>query len=772
MNFDEINCSSFGVEAGTFPCDANPIQAISVGIATGGIALLFSMFLVRKLHRAPRGNDVMNKISDQIKSGARAFLLTEYSYLMIFVGVIFCILFALCALKPPLGTGWFEGVRYSLSFLAGALLSALAGWRGMMAATDANVRTTNAADKIGLDAALRVAFTGGSVAGFAVVGLGTVGLSVVLYLLTLGNSEYNQTERLVMAADILAGFGFGASSIALFTRVAGGIFTKAADVGADLVGKIEMDIHEDDARNPAVIADNVGDNVGDVAGMSADLFESFVGSIIAVVALANGDIVLVMLPFWVASIGIIASMVGYFVVGTKEEASQKDLLFALHKGTCVASLMIIGLSALIVAFFFDGRNSDGWAIYGCTVIGLLGGILIGQITEYFTSYSYWPTRSIAAAGLTGPGTVVIQGLGIGMISTVLPAIVIVVAIFACNALFSSYGIAMASVGMSSTLGFTLATDAYGPIADNAGGIAEMAKLNGRVRETTDALDALGNTTAATGKGFAITSAVLTALSLLAAFKDKAGIENVDIGDPVVLSGVLIGAMMPFLFAGLTMISVRRTASAIIVEVRRQFENIPGLREGKAEADSDRCIEISTRFSIQEMILPGIYAVFSPATVGYLVGPRCLAGLLAGAIASGMMLATMMSNAGGAWDNAKKYIEIEGVHGGKGRVVHKACIVGDTVGDPFKDTSGPSLNILIKLMSIVALTIAPSMNGYGDWETFLWGLIPLSVMILGTVLVWFFFWQDDRTVDTNDAGKSLVRAVSDLQLTEQPMSKVV
>jgi len=338
-----------------------------------------------------------------------------------------------------------------------------------------------------------------------------------------------------------------------------------------------------------------------------------------------------------------------------------------------------------------------------------------------------------------------------MISTVFPAMVIVITILACNELFSSYGIAMASVGMLSTLGFTLATDAYGPIADNAGGIAEMAKMEGRVREITDALDALGNTTAATGKGFAIGSAVLTSLSLLAAFKDKAGIQNVDIGDAVVLSGVLIGAMLPFLFAGLTMLSVRKTASAIIIEVRRQFKDIPGLRNGTAVADSNRCIEISTRCSIQEMILPGIYAVFSPATIGFLVGPNCLAGLLGGAIASSMMLATMMANSGGAWDNAKKYVEIEGAYGGKGTAVHKACIVGDTVGDPFKDTSGPSLNILIKLMSIVALTVAPSMNGFGDWETAVWGLIPLFVMIFGTISVWFLFWRDNSELDTNDVG---------------------
>jgi len=762
MSMDNIGCETFGIPTGSLPCDANPIQAMSMGIVTGGIALIFSIFLMKNLKKSPRGNDEMNNISDQIKSGARAFLMTEYRFLSVFIVAIVGMLFALYTANPLSDTNWLDGLRYSLSFFFGAILSAISGWGGMVAATDANVRTANAADKSGLNAALRVAFTGGSVAGFAVVGLGISGLSLVLYFLTLGYTNYNQTETLILAADSLAGFGFGASSIALFNRVAGGIFTKGADIGADLVGKIEMDIPEDDARNPAVIADNVGDNVGDVAGMSADLFESFVGSIIAAVALAKGDIVLVMLPFWISGIGIIASIAGYFVVGTKEGASQKDLLFAFHKGSVVASMIIVAFSALTIHVSFKGRESDGWSIFGCIVIGLFSGALIGQITEYFTSYSYWPTQSIAKAGLTGPGTVVIQGLGIGMISTVFPALVIVITILACNELSSSYGIAMASVGSLSTLAFTLATDAYGPIADNAGGIAEMAKMEGRVRQITDALDALGNTTAATGKGFAIGSAVLTSLSLLAAFKDKAGIENVDIGDAVVLSGVLVGAMLPFLFAGLTMLSVRKTASAIIVEVRRQFEDIPGLREGTAVADSDRCVKIATRCSIQEMILPGIYAVFSPATIGFLVGPNCLAGLLGGAITSGMMLATMMANSGGAWDNAKKYIEIEGAHGGKGTAVHKACIVGDTIGDPFKDTSGPSLNILIKLMSIVALTIAPSMNGFGDWETTVWGFIPLFVIILGTISVWFFFWRGGNKQPKETNANDLI-----LQTTNEP-----
>lgn len=765
-----MDCILWGLPAGSFPCDANILQAVSFGVAGGGISLLFVSFLMKNLKGRPRGNDVMNKISDKIKSGSKKFLVTEYKYLSVFVISMFLLLFILYAVDPPATGQWTDGIRYGVSFLTGASLSAAAGWAGMVTATDANVRTTQAAETHGLPAALRVAFTGGSIAGFTVVGLGMLGLSLAYFCLTLGyaSDEYSQTQKLVFAADALAGFGLGASSIALFSRVAGGIFTKAADVGADLVGKIEMDIPEDDHRNPAVIADNVGDNVGDVAGMSADLFESFVGSIIAAVALANGDIVLVMLPFWICGSGIIASIFGYFIVGTKDGASQKDLLFALHKGSFVASVLVAGFSALIIAFFFEGREQDGWSVFGCIVIGLVAGILIGQTTEYFTSYSYWPTQSIAEAGITGPGTAVIQGLGIGMVSTVLPAMIIVITILACNALFSSYGIAMSSVGMLSTLGFTLATDCFGPIADNAGGIAEMAELPHNVRGITDALDALGNTTAATGKGFAIGSAVLTALSLLAAFKQKAGIQTVDVGDPIVLCGLLIGAMLPFLFAALTMLSVRKTAGAIIIEVRRQFKDIPGLREGTAEADSDRCVKISTQYSVQEMILPGIYAVFSPVTIGFLIGPNCLAGLLAGAITSGMMLATMMSNAGGAWDNAKKYIEIEGAHGGKGTDTHKACVVGDTVGDPFKDTSGPALNILIKLMSIVALTIAPSMNGKGDWETAVWGLIPLFIILIGNVLVWLFFWRDNRELNVDADGSN-----SDLNLElSGPLSKVV
>ena len=604
-----------------------------------------------------------------------------------------------------------------------------------------------------------------------------------------------------------------------------------------------MDIPEDDPRNPAVIADNVGvsatdayftlevylpvddmtcslisfpcpqDNVGDVAGMGADLFESFVsfscksgdvychlcdlvahtivrafyvaqvGSIIAAVTLAKGDVALVMLPFWVAGAGILASMVAFFFVGTKDGANQKELMFALHKGTIVSSTLVVAFSAVICNFLFQDREDYGWRVFSCICIGLFAGVMIGQVTEFFTSYSYWPTQSITDAGVTGPATVIIQGLGIGMISTLFPTIIIVATILGCNGLASEYGISMAAVGMLSTLGVTLATDAYGPVADNAGGIAEMAELEESVRDTTDALDALGNTTAATGKGFAIGSAVLTALSLLSAFSEKAGLKEngvtVGIGEPTVLSGVLIGAMLvsagaachykvldnlepfltlfkplssllypqPFLFAALTMLSVQKAAGAIIIEVRRQFAEIPGLREGTAEADSDKCVAISTQSSVEEMILPGLYAILAPITVGFLIGPRCLVGMLGGAIASGMMLAIMMANAGGAWDNSKKYIEIEGAKGGKGTETHKACVVGDTVGDPFKDTSGPALNILIKLMSIISLTVAPLMDTHNkDWDVWYYGLIPLGVMLIGTYMVYELFWRNTQDIE--------------------------
>jgi len=733
------------------PCEMDPIDAMSFPISMSLVSLLMVIWLIKELRKAPRGNDLMNKLSDSIKSGARAFLITEYKYLSIFVGVVAILLLILYSVDPPPKSDeTIDGLRYSCCFLGGAILSALAGWQGMDVATDANVRTTQAADKKGLSVALRVAFTGGAVMGFTVVGLGLFGVSLFFYFMTLGRSG-EESIQIVNAVDALSGFGFGASAIALFARVAGGIYTKAADVGADLVGKVEMDIPEDDPRNPAVIADNVGDNVGDVAGMGADLFESFVGSIIAAATLANGDIVLVTLPFLIAAAGIIASMIGFFAVGTKDGATQKELMFALHKGTIVSSLFVLIFAAVIVTQMFDG-DKMGWEVYGCLAIGLACGILIGQATEYFTSYSYWPVTSITAAGVTGPATVIIQGLGVGMISCVPPVLIIVTTILSCYALSGDYGVAMAAVGMLSTLGVTLATDAYGPVADNAGGIAEMAELDARVRETTDALDALGNTTAATGKGFAIGSAVLTSLSLLSAFKDKADIDDIDLSDAYVMAGVIFGAMLPFLFAALTMLSVQKAAGAIIIEVRRQFAEIEGLREGTAEPDSDKCVAISTQSSVEEMILPGLYAMMSPLIIGLMIGPRCLAGMLAGAIASGMMLALMMSNAGGAWDNSKKYIEIEGAVGGKGTDTHKACIVGDTVGDPFKDTSGPALNILIKLMSMISLVIAPLISGNGNWDIWYYGLIPLILTIVGSFVVYVLYWKNTADI-TAPVGKT-------------------
>ncbi|GMH86675.1 hypothetical protein TL16_g10617, partial [Triparma laevis f. inornata] len=744
-----------------------------------------------KLMKFPMGTETMNNLQKKIQDGAKSFLRTEYFYLSFFVLFIFAILVIVFSVSTTSSINASAGIRIGSCFVAGALLSAAAGYFGMIVATDANVRTTQAADKEGLDAALQVAFTGGAAMGFVVVGLGLLGLSGFYLIMGVGYTEgdnlscfqqYNFDLQFIGVADAcafasrqmaiksLAGFGFGASSIALFARVAGGIYTKAADVGADLVGKVEAGIPEDDPRNPAVIADNVGDNVGDVAGMGADLFESYVGSIIAAATLANGDIAKIMLPFWVAGGGVVASLCGYFFVSTVEGASQKQLMWALHKGTIVASVLVLGITAFFVWVLFgmnDGqctlgnvcsdRTNEGFKIYACIIIGLFAGILIGQSTEYFTSYEYPSVRSITAAGITGPATVIIQGLGIGMISCVPPVMVLVATILACNALSQQYGIAIAAVGMLSTLGITLAQDAYGPVADNAGGIAEMANLDERVRGVTDNLDALGNTTAATGKGFAIGSAVLTSLALLAAFSDEtevttSNIGNTNISDPIVLAGALMGAMLPFLFAALTMLSVQKAAGAIIVEVRRQFAEIPGLMEGTAEADSDTCIAISTQSSLEEMVLPALWAILAPLSVGFLIGPRCLTGLLGGAIAAGMMLAIMMSNAGGAWDNSKKYIEIEGACGGKGTPTHHACVVGDTVGDPFKDTSGPALNILIKLMSMVSLVISSLIAGNNDWDNFYWGFIPIGLLIIGTVIAYYLFWANPVDI-TKDVGKN-------------------
>jgi Na+/H+-translocating membrane pyrophosphatase len=1003
----------------------------------------------------------MKAIADEVQEGAKAFLREEYFWLSLFVIFMFCVLLVLFTVDDN-RTDRTDGIRIACCFLLGAILSATAGWIGMQVATDANIRTTQAARSApdggehngGLNNALRVAFNGGAVMGFVVVGLGLAGVSILMVVMSKGRdcTDYNddfifgsahndlnlKCDSLGMmdGLDSLAGFGFGASSIALFARVAGGIYTKAADVGADLVGKVEEDIPEDSPENPATIADNVGDNVGDVAGMGADLFESFVGSIIACATLANGDIAKISFPFWLAAGGIIASMAGYFCVRigegdeqyhmkyddaksrddcqetmfeensdnlkepyfkigtganaevwrldqkgdddadchrpmTKENtlhlvpdeyvgkgggvvlddtAQQAALMNALHKGTLVSSVLVVGIAAFCcwmllgksdyqteALWYYPGgdfsKNNEAWRTFGCCLIGLLCGILIGLATEYCTSYSFYPVKSISKAGTTGPATVIIQGLGVGMMSCFPPTILIVATILACDGLMSQYGVAVSAVAMLSTLGVTLATDAYGPVADNAGGLAEMVEeLPASVRRTTDALDALGNTTAATGKGFAIGSAVLTSVSLLNAFKDKVQpdngtVINVNVTESIVLAGIVAGSMLPFLFGALTMISVGLAAQELIRAVRvdfvdkkreeaaalnaanatyepwefttskyaedvkdnsmtkldyyqksfegrikeptaRRLQEFTGLsaetvgkglntvqlhgvvkvelkEEGKdGEADvithrwmnfdenkhadipvearvaslqnagapayaadkadmkankwsdesweerqslfetkawhhlrgwapnSKECIKISTRASIREMLLPGVYAIFFPVFIGFLVGARMLMGVLAGSVGSGAMLAIMMSNAGGAWDNSKKYIEIAGAHGGKGTEIHKACVVGDTVGDPFKDTSGPALNILLKLMAMVSLTISTLLKGQDDWEIGWWAFIPGLIMVAFTFIYIKYIYNSAETQQqaTELIPVSARKQVWDLESIKGPTSK--
>ncbi len=677
------------------------------------VALIFAFTLYFKTKKHEQGSPLMIQISSAIKKGASAYLKRQYLGVGIFFAVVFIILLILSILK-------LLNPFVPFAFITGGFFSGLSGFIGMKTATMANARTANAAQK-GLNKGLRVAFNAGAVMGFVVVGLGLFDLSIWYFFLKFWyiNVEHI-TDNAVMIQNITSNmltFGMGASCMALFARVGGGIFTKAADVGADLVGKVEAGIPEDDPRNPAVIADNVGDNVGDVAGMGADLYESYVGSIVSTSSLAVAagyGMKGITVPMIIAALGVIASIIGTFFVKTKEGASQQNLLKALRTGTYISAVIIAVVSFFIIKFTIP--NNLG--VFFSVISGLIAGVLIGFTTEYYTSDSYKPTKKLSKSAETGSGTVIINGLSLGMLSTFFPVVIVCIAVLI--SFFSSggsadfnkglYGVGVAAVGMLSTLGITLATDAYGPIADNAGGIAEMAHLDEEVRNRTDALDSLGNTTAATGKGFAIGSAALTALALIAAYISEVTTKAPDlkidlsITNPTVLIGLFIGAMMPFLFASLTMSAVGKAAQSIVLEVRRQFREIKGLMEGKAEADYESCVDLCTRSAQKLMIAPALIAVIVPIAVGLILGVNGVAGLLAGTTVSGFVLAVMMANSGGAWDNAKKYIEA-GNFGGKGSDSHKAAVVGDTVGDPFKDTAGPAINILIKLTSMVSIVFS-------------------------------------------------------------------
>ncbi len=677
-------------------------------------ALLFSFIKFYSVKRKSEGTDMMKSISVKIRKGAMAYLKRQYKTVGIFFAIMFFILTVLAAKR-------FLSPFVPFAFLTGGFFSGLSGYVGMNIATYANTRTANGVHD-GLNKGLKIAFASGSVMGLTVVGLGLFDISVWFILLKF---VFKLSINDVMTAMLT--FGMGASSMALFARVGGGIFTKAADVGADLVGKVEVGIPEDDPRNPACIADNVGDNVGDVAGMGADLYESYVGSIISCGALAsaaglgfNG----VLVPMLIAAIGIIASIIGTFFVSTKEGATQKSLLGSLRRGTYIASILSAVGSAFLIFTLLPDNSNVIWAV----ISGLIAGVMIGYFTEYYTSDSYKPTKNLAKSSNTGSATIIIDGIALGMSSTAIPVIIIgisvIISYFTAGGMASFedglYGVGLSAVGMLSTLGITLATDAYGPVADNAGGIAEMSGLPDIVRERTDALDSLGNTTAATGKGFAIGSAALTALALIVSYTDKItemGIElNLSVTNPAVLIGLFSGAMLPFLFSAMTMRAVGRAAQKIVVEVRRQFKEIKGLIDGKAEADYETCVDICTKSSLKEMIFPAALGILAPIIVGLVLGCNGVVGMLAGALISGFALAVMMANSGGAWDNAKKYIEA-GNFGGKGSENHKAAVVGDTVGDPFKDTSGPSVNILIKLLSMVSIVFAALIATYGGMGLF-------------------------------------------------------
>ncbi|MDE0592530.1 MAG: sodium-translocating pyrophosphatase [Dehalococcoidia bacterium] len=696
------------------------MESIFLAIAAGAVGLVAAALLAMRVLKQPQGNDEVRAIGDLIQEGSAAFLRKEYSILAVFVVIIFVILAlfidynildnAKIASLSEGGAMTSEGPWTAIAYILGAIGSALAGFVGMSIAVRGNTRTATAA-QTGLNKALQVAFSTGAVMGLSVVGIGIIGVSALWLLFENPN--------------VIAGFGFGASSIALFARVGGGIFTKAADVGADLVGKVEAGLDEDDPRNPAVIADNVGDNVGDVAGMGADLFESYVGSIIATISLAffvsvsgvvsaipfEVDASKALLPLVIAGIGIIASILGMFLVRTGDNADMGKLLWTLRYGIFSAG----ALSLIGTAVYINMNDSLDFDLFWVVVTGIVVGQVIGTSTEWFTSYEglklfgkeFNPVKWIAQQSQTGHSSTIIAGLSVGLYSTVIPAIAIVVGIYFANELAGLYGIGLAAVGMLSTLGITLATDAYGPVADNAGGIAEQAHLDPEVRERTDALDALGNTTAATGKGFAIGSAVLTALALLVAYAFATGITELDLLNPKVLMGTIIGGLLPFVFSGLTMQAVGTAAADMIEEVRRQFREIPGLREGLpgVKPDAARAVAISTEGSLKAMIVPGLIAIIAPIAIGTLMGAHALGGMLAGSIVSGFLLAIFMANAGGAWDNAKKFVEL-GNFGGKGSDTHSAAVTGDTVGDPFKDTSGPAINILLKLMAIVSLIFGP------------------------------------------------------------------